>query len=62
MNFLDPKISQKKSHALEIRSLTERQRMSGRGGPNHRNETQVVFRFHVPILSFGEPIGSLGLD
>jgi len=22
---------------------------------NHRNETQGVFRFHAPILSFGEP-------
>ena len=29
------------------------------GGSNHRNETLFVFRFHAPILSFGEP-GSLG--
>ena len=30
-----------------------------KGGPNHRNETQSVFRFHAPILSFVEP-GFLG--
>ena len=30
------------------------------GGPNHRNETLFVFRFHETILSFGEP-GSLDL-
>ena len=30
-----------------------------RGVLHHQNETQVVFRFHETILSFGEP-GSLG--
>ena len=46
---------------LGIRSLTERQWMSWSCWcvVHHRNETQVVFRFHETILSFGEP-GSLG--
>ena len=30
------------------------------GGPNHRNETRVVFRVHATILRFGEPGSLLG--